>query len=430
MARRSRPGRGPGPFVFAASAIILATVYGVFAARYDWFPSPQISLAETTVRDLSAHWKNDLKLEPDRHLVAAYETSRPPGTGGEYRVHAPGKAAEGYVLVAGLSPAQDVSFHAVTLYDGAGNQIHRWPVHYDQIDPDGPEPQNVMLHGMEVLEDGSIIVTFDVGNAMARLTPCGDPLWVTDGGFHHAITRDGKGRVWSWRGDNIVALDEETGEIVSELPLRTQILQAAGGQEGVFGMHAATENLDHLSFSDDPFHANDVEPLKAAMANAFPMFEEGDLLISLRELNLVAVIEPTEGRLRWYRHGPWHRQHDPDFEPDGTITVYDNATGLGRSRIRRVDPASGEISDAVPLRDDAAFYSWRRGKHQTLPNGNILVTEAERGRVLEIAPDGSLVWDREMAWDADRNITITEARHIPASFFPDGPPTCTTHRQS
>ncbi|RAH97365.1 hypothetical protein DLJ53_29660 [Acuticoccus sediminis] len=423
-------GQNRGPFVFALSGIVLATVYGVLAARLDWFPSPQIALAETTVRDLSAHWKNDLKLEPNRHLVEAYAKGPTAGSERGYRVVAPDAVAEGYVLVAGLNPAQDESFHAVTLYDAAGKQVHRWPVFYERLDPEGNPPQNVMLHGMEVLEDGSLVVTFDVGNAMARIDACGEPMWITSGGFHHSITRDDKGLLWSWRGDDIVAVDENTGEVVRDLPLRTRILNAGGGQQGVFGMHASTENAAGLQFSADPFHANDVEPLTADLAPAFPMFEEGDLLISLRELNLVAVIEPDEGRLRWYRHGPWHRQHDPDFEPDGTITVFDNSTGLGRSRIRRVDPATGDVTDAVPLRDDARFYTWQRGKHQTLPNGNVLVTEAERGRVLEIAPDGSLVWEREVAWDDDRNVIITEARHVPSTFFADGPPSCVPHRQS
>ncbi len=341
-----------------------------------------------------------------------------------FRLHRPGEATPGYVLVSGLSPEQDVSFHAVTLYDEEGRQVFRWPVHYERIDPEGPHPQNVMLHGMEVFEDGSIAVTFDMGEAIARISPCGDPMWVTKGGYHHSIARDGKGGLWSWRGDDIVRLDENTGEAQVVLSLRTDIMQANGGQLGVFGVRTVTEDTGAPEFEADPFHANDVEPLTKQMAAAFPMFEEGDLLISLREINLVAVISPEDGRLRWYRHGPWHRQHDPDFQPDGTITVLDNGTGEGRSRILRVDPKSSEVSEAFAPSDGAPFYTWRRGKHQILPSGRLLITETERGRVFEAAADGSLIWDREMAWDADRNLIVTEARHVPPGFFRDGVPRC------
>ena len=41
--------------------------------------------------------------------------------------------------------------------------------------------------------------------------------------------------------------------------------------------------------------------------------------------------------------------------------------------------------------DETPFYSWRRGKHQVLDHGTILVTDAERGRVFEATTDGRLV---------------------------------------
>ena len=164
--------------------------------------------------------------------------------------------------------------------------------------------------------------------------------------------------------------------------------------------------------------------LRPAMAPAFPQFEAGDLLISLRELNLLAVIDPSDGRLLWYRHGPWLKQHDPDFQPDGTITVFDNHSGSDASRILRVDPGTNEVEVEFEGSDAVPFYTWQRGKHQVLPNGNILITETERGRIFEVAPDGGLVWERDMGWDADRNLIVTEARHVRPDFFPEGPPSC------
>ncbi len=165
------------------------------------------------------------------------------------------------------------------------------------------------------------------------------------------------------------------------------------------------------------------------MASAFPMFEAGDVLISLRELNLVAVVDPESGRMKWWRHGPWFKQHDPDFEPDGTITVFDNGTGTGSSKIRRVRPVDGaDVETVFAGSKEVPFYTWRRGKHQTLPDGNILLTEAEGGRVLEVTPEGELVWERHMVWNAEKNLIITEARFVPEDFFKDsfdsGVPDC------
>jgi Arylsulfotransferase (ASST) len=409
---------------FFASALALAATAGVAIARNDVFPNPQITAALATLGDLREHWRNDLELEPTRHLVPAATHRRSQAE--EFRVHRPEAIQPGYTLISGLSREQESSAFEVGLYDTAGRVLHRWPVRYSDLDPEGPKPLHTMLHGLEVFPDGSIAVAFDAGRAIARLDPCGEPIWVARGGFHHSITADGAGGLWAWRDETIVRLDAATGAETRRLDLRADILPAAGGQHGVFAIRSfAAGPGKPLAYPTDPFHANDVEPLLPEMAAAFPQFEAGDLLVSLREANLVAVIDPDDGRLRWWQHGPWLKQHDPDFQPDGTISVYDNHTGSDSSRILAVDPKTRALETLFAGTDETPFYSWQRGKHQRLPNGNLLVTESEHGRVLEVAPDGGLVWERDMGWDADRNMVVTEARHVAPDFFDGALPTCT-----
>ena len=409
---------------FCASVIVLSTLYGTAAARRDWFPNPQITLAIDTIADLRANWKNDLALEPTRHLVAARNPGRPE-TFASFKMYRPDDAAPGYVLIAGLSIEQSRSFFDVVLYDAEGRVLHEWPVDYSILDPEGLKPLNVMLHGMEVFEDGSLAVTFDAGNVIARIDACGQPMWTTAGEFHHSISSDGQGGIWAWRNEDIVRLDAETGQEIHEISLRDDVMQAAGGQQGILSIRSYIDaDGAPLRYDWDAFHANDVEPLSTEMADAFPQFEAGDLLISLRELNLVAVIARETGRLIWWQHGPWLKQHDPDFRPDGTITVYDNASGLGISRILRINPTSREVETVFAGSEAVPFYSWQRGKHQMLPNGNVLITESERGRVFEAAPDGNLVWEHERVWDADNNVVVTEARHLDPGFFRNGAPSC------
>jgi hypothetical protein len=338
-------------------------------------------------------------------------------------MYRPEDAAPGYTLVAGLSTNQSRSAFDVVLYDAAGKVLHEWPVDYSILDPEGLKPLNVMLHGMEVFDDGSLAVTFDAGNVIARIDPCGQPIWITPGEFHHSITSDDQGGLWAWRNETIVHLDAGSGETLSELSLQDTILHAGGGQQGVLSIRSYIDGEGlPLRYDWDAFHANDVEPLRAEMADAFPQFEAGDLLVSLRELNLLAVIDPDDGRLLWWQHGPWFKQHDPDFQPDGTITVYDNASGSGASRILRMDPASRRVETVFAGSEAVPFYSWQRGKHQMLPNGNVLLTEAERGRILEVTAKGELVWERDQAWDADHNVVVTEARHLDPGFFQGGAP--------
>ncbi len=415
-----------GTVIFAVSIAFLSMGYGVFSSWWGWFPAPQIGLAHRTVLDLKKNWRNDFALEPTRHLVKPDDSGTAPDPERGFTVYAADKVQPGYTLVAGLNSEPDAQFHVVRLFDETGVEVHEWPIHYDALD-DEKQPQNVMLHGMEVFEDGSLAVTFDSGRAVARVDSCGEPMWNTNGRYHHSLNRDGQGSIMSWRDEFIVWIDEETGEETRTLGLRTDIMTALDGeQQAYLDIRTRTpENADEeMRYLEDPFHPNDVEPLRAEMADAFPMFEEGDLLISLREINLVAVVDPDSGVMKWWQHGPWMKQHDPDFEADGTITIYDNATTTGSSKIRRINPADGSMSIDFEGSEEVPFYSWRRGKHQTLPNGNLLLTEAEHGRVLVVDPQGNPVWDRHMVWDADSNVIITEARHVPENFFTDGVPSC------
>ena len=131
------------------------------------------------------------------------------------------------------------------------------------------------------------------------------------------------------------------------------------------------------------------------------MFDEGDILVSLRELNVVAVLNPT-GEIKWIKVGEFTRQHDPDFEPGGWITVFDNrweedihkGTHLGGSRIVAIDPVTDEIRELYPgKKQTTPFYTQRAGMHQLLNNGNRLIIEAQAARVFEVSPGNEVVWE-------------------------------------
>jgi len=119
----------------------------------------------------------------------------------------------------------------------------------------------------------------------------------------------------------------------------------------------------------------------------FPMFDAGDLLLSFRTLNLIAIVDPDDSRVIWWSHGPWIAQHDPDFTSDGRISVYNNNTGRGRSEIIKIDPMTREISNDL-FHGEASFYTSSMGTHQYLLNGNVLIVVPGEGRILEVTDDG------------------------------------------
>jgi hypothetical protein len=136
----------------------------------------------------------------------------------------------------------------------------------------------------------------------------------------------------------------------------------------------------------DALHANAVRVLERAVPG---LGQAGDLLVSIRELDLVAVVDPVRRRLRWsWGAGVLDAQHDPSVTPGGDLHVFDNRPESGASRVVQVAPPSGRIVWSLE-----GFFSRTRGGAQALPNGNVLVVESERGRAFEVTRAGDVVWE-------------------------------------
>ncbi|MCI0554050.1 MAG: arylsulfotransferase family protein, partial [Anaerolineae bacterium] len=175
-------------------------------------------------------------------------------------------------------------------------------------------------------------------------------------------------------------------------------------------------------------HLNDVEELSSAMADRFPQFAAGDLLLSMRDLNLIMIIDPLTRTVKWHHTGPWIGQHDPDFEANGKISVFNNnndgtKTGsiLGGSNIIEIDPVNGQTTLKYGSRPTQKMFSNFRSKHQNLfdvgGNPSILITESEAGRVLEVNHKGDIVWEFINRYDDNEIAIMNEAIRYPEDYF-------------
>ena len=251
-----------------------------------------------------------------------------------------------------------------------------------------------------------MIFTFDGGVSLQRFDPCGRRIWSTGGSFDHVVSLDEDEKfVWTKGAKavdkkvrhEVVKVATATGEIVQRITMDDII--AANPALHILDIRAdddndVTGNSRNTSeeWLDEPFHLNDVEPLPAAIADRFAGFEPGDLLLSARSLNLVFVVDPDTLKMKWWRIGAWRRQHDPDWQPTGEITVYDNRMSLDYSRIVGIVPASQSTRVVFDGRS-VDFYSRIRGKHQITKVGNLLITSSQQGRVFEVEPNGQVVLD-------------------------------------
>jgi hypothetical protein len=60
--------------------------------------------------------------------------------------------------------------------------------------------------------------------------------------------------------------------------------------------------------------------------------------------------------------------------------------------VLELDPLTQQIRWSWGGTDAQPLFSKILGSVQRLPNGNTLITESDAGRVLEVTPDGDIVW--------------------------------------
>ncbi len=333
-----------------------------------------------------------------------------------------------------------------------GTPVARWPVRFSEHFPDTSHlvnpPQrdlNTDLHGALVHPDGSVVFNYEYSGTV-KLSRCGEAIWTLAHPTHHSIETSESGGYWipgrAYVGpeadprfppftigkEDLVLKVSEDGEILAQKSV-PEILYENGLEPLLTA--SGINFYPGLEWGKELVHVNKIGELSRAIADAFPDFEAGDLVISMRTFNLVIVVDPDDWKVKWHSIGPWRRQHDPEFNPDGTITVFNNNVyrnalaplDLARldvprdSNIVRVDPATGVTEVAYGQRAGEEFLTVIRGKHETLPGGGFLITEFEGGRVFEVDAERRIVWEYINRFDEDEVLEVTEARLYPASYF-------------
>ncbi|MEE9322054.1 MAG: arylsulfotransferase family protein [Granulosicoccus sp.] len=345
-----------------------------------------------------------------------------------WTVHNKGQLAHGYRAVMGYD-AEDADF-GIWLFDTDGNKVHQRTLNYHVQDPDGPSGGSEAPHAFHFLADGSVIVNTDKGDVMARYDVCGEPMWSKKGAFHHSLAPDPNGGLWTWRGEQsafaqyqyLVLFNPDNGEVIREISLVDDIINASARNKAIFTLVPGYE-LKHeqgLHSVHDLFHPNDLEILQESMAAAFPQFEVGDMLMSFRNINLLAVLDPNTFEIKWWRHGPWIQQHDPDFTASGEITLFNNNGWRSASSIVAIDPSTQHIR-TVDIDPNFRFYSQYMGKHNYLENETLQVVVPFEGRALEFDKNGELILEINNIFSEHHNAFLADYTLLLEDFFATPP---------
>jgi hypothetical protein len=249
------------------------------------------------------------------------------------------------------------------------------------------------------------------------------------------VTLDDRGEtVWTLIHDGVAQVSTAHGKILRKFAMEdviaanpgTDILairqddyaDLSGNHKNTFNDFGGNDRNTSEAWLMDRFHLNDVEPLPRHLAARFDGFEAGDLLLSVRSLNLLFVIDPNSLKVKWWRMGMTRRQHDPDWSETGEITAFDNRLGRDYSRIVSIAPKSFEERILFDGQKNN-FYSRFRGKHQITETGNLLVTSTQQGRVFEVDPNGKVVLEilNRKPGDSEFNYLISQATWLPVDYF-------------
>jgi hypothetical protein len=148
---------------------------------------------------------------------------------------------------------------------------------------------------------------------------------------------------------------------------------------------------------------------------------------------MLLVVDNNVSRIKWWKIGPWIRQHDPEFRHGGTFVLFNDnlypsafeRVGSYRmqadiprvTNIMEVNPASNEAKVIYGGRPGQELLSVVRGKVDVTPRGGLLITEAQGGRVRETAADGTLLWEYVNRYNDEEIAELGEARLYPAGYF-------------
>lgn len=418
---------------FVVGLLVIAFGYGFVAGKQRLFPHEEMGRLEEAA---AAFYKVYLQ-PPSRATQGLLLPARDDRAGAV--VHDVGRAAPGATF---MTLYAEEGFEG-RLVDSEGGVLHRWRVRYSDVFPDPRQlmwkapDEYIVWQGAHLFPNGDILFNFQdksfpYGGGLVRLDKDSRVIWSLPLNTHHDVVvgEDGVITVPSmhyrpegvpeyphlkpWYYEDTVLSVSPEGEVLRE----TSVLKALLNYPGLLSInYSENPGIE----AEDPTHLNSAKPLPAAMAGAFPMFAPGDLLVSLRNINTVAVIDPEAGRTKWALTGLVAKQHDADWLPDGRIMVFDNAGGdpaCGGSRIVEIDPATQAVTWSYQGCGGTPFWTEIRGMQDPLSNGNVLVTESMGGRVFEVArEDGRIVWEYvnalgEIDGEPRRGL-ITHAERIP-----------------
>jgi len=308
---------------------------------------------------------------------------------------APGDNRTGVVLnnrektAAGVNFYKEVSSTDAVLIDNDGVELHKWI--FD------PGSSVEWIHAELLPEDGTIIGILK-DDSVFRLSVDSEVEWRTPVGAHHDLQVREDGSIWVLTRNNARWPERYGEQTIIEDPVT--VLSASGEVQERFSLVAPFKESPfaylmpaigqpEFDAAFDILHANHVEVFDGRPADQSPLYREGNVLVSFRTINTIAILAHDTQEILWL-WGPTNVavQHHPRLLENGRILLFDN--GFEESRILEIGMPQGNILWSYS--DGLDFHSSWGGTAHRLANGNTLITDSAAGEAFEVTSDGKVVW--------------------------------------
>jgi hypothetical protein len=386
------------PVVSILAMLFLSYVLGAAVIRFKW-PTSGYLLDAFEGAQAWSQQRDELNGFPDSEFIPSISN----------QVDIPEKTFDGFTLYTTNTDSE------ARLINMRGEVVYRWHAPFRKIWPKPPHvrepvPDNkIYLFGCYLYPNGDLLVVYHgtgdtpYGYGLAKLDKDSNVLWKYSANAHHAVDVGPDGTIYVLTHRIVHELPEGLESFAKPALLDSLALLSPDGRElKSISLLEAIRDSSYAPFlmpgeymvdhAWDTLHTNFVEVLQPEMAAHFPIFRAGQVLVSFRGLDVLAMMDPQQGAVTWAARGPWHMQHDPHFLDSGRLLVFDNRGAVRKSRVLEYDPLSQACPWIYSGSGDQGFYSAIQGRSQRLPNGNTLVGNSNEGVILEVTPDKELVW--------------------------------------
>jgi hypothetical protein len=280
-----------------------------------------------------------------------------------------------------------------------GEVLHKWSYDLRHAFPELTElkgAKDLFWVNVHLFPNGDLLAIVP-DHGLVKIDRHSRLLWAKNMRCHHDMSVDEKGRIYI-----LTAEPKVLARIHGHKPVREEfiaILDSEGSLLRKVSLLEAFERSSHASIlnkmpaSGDIFHANTLERFDGSLEELSPIFKGGNILVSMRSFDAIAIVDMDREEVVWALTGQWIRQHRPVLLDDGDMLLFDNLGHRGVSKVIQFDPFTQEIRWAYEGDEENGFFSETCGANQRLPNGNTLITESDSGRAFEVTPDKRIVWE-------------------------------------